>query len=190
MIPDNSYFIEIALIKKIFIILTQYTNNNIELIFTEKNIYIYTYNEYSYLWIIIDDLFGDINFLKKINFKKRTFIQLSNIDLMIILRDLLDSRRGHKKFIKIGSTDDYFIINDKQNKYENKYENMKIFMPPILTNYNIEDARYGNKENYYKIIDNLLPDIISELGYNPIMYNNTEISIVSHKFTLLSSLIS
>ena len=185
MIPKNSYFIEIALLKEVFTILTQYTNENIEFIFTKKNIYIYTKNEYSFMWLIIDDLFGDINFIETINFKNRTYIQLSIIDIKKILKELLDDRQGFGKFIKIGSTINSFIIKNENHIYKNKNENLKIYTPPLVNNYKIEDARYGSENNFFKIVDNISPEIISELGYNPVMYNESEYSIVSQKFTLL-----
>jgi len=184
--PLNSYIIEIALLKKILIILTQFTNKNIEFIFTKKNIYIYAHNEESYIWIIIDDLYGKINFTKTINFKKTTYIQLSIPDIKIILRDFLDSRQGYGKFIKIGSLEDRFIIRDVENIFKSKNKDMKIYNPPLVNNYKILDPRYGDKIKYYKILDNIAPYILSEFNYDVMMYNNaSEISIISQEFTIL-----
>jgi len=188
MIPINSYYIEIALIKEVFSILISYTNQNIEFIFKKRIIYIYTYNKYSSMWLIIDDRYGYINYLRQVNFIDNTYIQLSIIDIKNIMKIFFDHRVGKNKFIKIGSTYDSFIISHHSHKYENKHDNNSIIMPPSLHSYQIEDPIYGNLENYRNIIDRIAPCLLSKITYNTILYNKNELSISSGKLTVLIKL--
>ena len=189
IIPLNSYLIEIALLKKIFIILTQFTSDNVEIVFTENNLYFYALNESTFIWIIVDDLYGKINFLQKINFKEKTYIQLSIVSIKKILRDLLDARQGYDKFIKIGSNNNELMIKGIDTYFVSEKKILKIYNPPKVNNYNIEDPIYGNKHKYVQIVDKIMPSLLNEFYYDTMMYNEQELSIVSQKFTILARLL-